>query len=137
MSYTPKYLEHFTMPKGVGELDPNDATRFNRLLFERHIINIEQGQATLMRSESVRRGDREMSLAELGDQFEIRREEAAAAATAVTDGLEGRLTSLLDQADGEAPEGGAEEARSARARALRSAESSLRTQTSTQRQTRL
>ncbi len=25
MSYSPKYLEHFTMPKGVGELDPHDA----------------------------------------------------------------------------------------------------------------
>ena len=120
----------------IHELDPNDATRFNRLLFERHVINIEQGQATLLRSDSIRRGDREMSLAELGAQLERRRSEAASAATEVVDGLEGRLASLLDQADGEALDSGPEEAQSERARALRTAESNLRTQTSTERQTR-
>ncbi len=26
MSYSPKYLEHFTNPQGVGELDPSDAS---------------------------------------------------------------------------------------------------------------
>jgi len=120
----------------IHELDPNDATRFNRLLFERHVINIEQGNAELLRSDGVRRGDRELSLADLGSRIEEQRADADAAAVKTADGLETHLAGLLDIADGSAPPGLASKVQTERARMLRRAQSDLRAEASTARQVR-
>ena len=120
----------------IHELDPNDATRFNRLLFERHVINIEQGPSELVRSEGTRRGDRELSLADLGSRIAERRADAAAASEKLTDGLESHLAGLLDLADGTSPPSQSAEVRASRGRMLRSAESDLRARASSLRQVR-
>ncbi|MFH1689603.1 MAG: LptF/LptG family permease [Candidatus Eisenbacteria bacterium] len=120
----------------IHELDPNDATRFNRLLFERHVINIEQGHAELLRSDAVRRGDRELSLAELGSRIAQGREDTNAARVELADGLETHLAGLLDRADGTYPPARPEEVRADRSRMLRGAESDLRAEASAARQMR-
>jgi lipopolysaccharide export system permease protein len=110
----------------IHELDPDDATRFNRLLFDRHVINIEQGRTELVRSEDVRRGDREMSLRELGEKIDEQRADAEVAREELTAGLEANLTGLLDAADGKGPAASTSELRSERSRVVRAAESDLR-----------
>lgn len=120
----------------IHELDPNDATRFNRLLFERHVINIEQGPSELVRSEGTRRGDRELSLADLASRMAERREDAAAASVKLADGMETYLGGLLDLADGTSPPRRSAEIRASRARMLRGAGSDLRAQASSLRQVR-
>ena len=120
----------------IHELDPNDATRFNRLLFERHVINIEQGRSELVRSDESRRGDRELSLAELRSRIAGRREEAKASRLKFADGLETHLGELLDLADGTSPLLGSATVRASRGQMLRRAESDLRAEASSMRQVR-
>ncbi len=120
----------------IHEVDPDDATRFNRLLFERHVINIEQGSSELVRNDGTRRGDRELSLAELGSRIAVRREDADAATVKVADGLETHLAELLDLADGTSTLPLTADMRASRSRMLRSAESDLRAQASSLRQVR-
>ena len=120
----------------IHEVDPDDATRFNRLLFERHVINIEQGSSELVRSDGTRRGDRELSLAELGSRIAVRRKDATAATVKLADGLETGLRELLDLADGISPLPLRTDIRASRGRMLRSAESDLRAQASSVRQVR-
>ena len=120
----------------IHEVDPDDATRFNRLLFERHVINIEQGSSELVRSDGTRRGDRELSLADLGSRIAVRREDATAATVKLADGLESHLGELLDLADGTSQLPVTTNIRASRSRMLRSAESDLRAQSSSLRQVR-
>jgi len=120
----------------IHEVDPDDATRFNRLLFERHVINIEQGSSELVRSDGTRRGDRELSLADLGSRIAVRREDATAATVKLADGLESHLGELLDLADGTSQLPVTTNIRASRGRMLRSAESDLRAQASSLRQVR-
>ncbi len=120
----------------IHELDPNDATRFNRLLFERHVINIEQGRSELVRSGESRRGDRELSLAELRSRIAEQRKEGEASRLKFADGLEAHLAGFLDLADGTSPPLGSAAVRASRGRMLRSAESDLRAEASSMRQVR-
>jgi len=60
----------------IHELDPEDPTRYNRLLFEKHTINVEQGTTELVRTGQVKRGDREMTISQLAEQVEEHREDA-------------------------------------------------------------
>ena len=60
----------------IHELDPEDRTRYNRLVFDRHAINVSQTGGELDRSSSARRGDRELSLSELQAGMERYRSEA-------------------------------------------------------------
>lgn len=60
----------------IHELDPDDPTRYRRLLFERHVINVDQGTADLVRTDRVKRGDREMSLSDLSKEMAVHRQEA-------------------------------------------------------------
>jgi lipopolysaccharide export system permease protein len=62
----------------IHELDPEDRTRYNRLVFDRHAINVVQTGRALSRSESTRRGDRELSLDELRHRIARNRNEADA-----------------------------------------------------------
>ncbi|MBN2565063.1 MAG: LptF/LptG family permease [Candidatus Eisenbacteria bacterium] len=84
----------------VQEVDPDDPTRFNRLLFDRHVINLEQQQSELSRTAGVRRGDRELSLAELKRRVDERRVEAAEASRKLEGALEARAA-VRDTAGGE------------------------------------
>ncbi len=61
----------------ILEPDADDLTKFNRLLFDKHVINIEQGGSSLIRSERSRRGDRELSVSELASRRDVNRVEAA------------------------------------------------------------
>jgi len=70
----------------IHELDPDDPTRYNRLLFERHTINIGQGTTELVRTGRAKRGDREMTVAQLRSEIEQHRLEAREA--------EGRISEL-------------------------------------------
>ncbi|MFH1502898.1 MAG: LptF/LptG family permease [Candidatus Eisenbacteria bacterium] len=61
----------------IHELDPDDPTRYSRLLFEKHTINVEQGTTELVRTDRAKRGDREMSVSELREQIVANRADAA------------------------------------------------------------
>jgi lipopolysaccharide export system permease protein len=110
----------------IHELDPDDPTRFNRLLFDRHVINIDQGRTELVRSEDVRRGDREMSMAELREKIGEQRADAEIARQELTQGLETRLAAVLDAAEGTGSPEAPRELKAERSQALREAESDLR-----------
>jgi lipopolysaccharide export system permease protein len=120
----------------IHELDPDDATRFNRLLFERHVINIEQGRSELQRSDGVRKGDRELSIAELASRIGDMKEESVAAREKLADGLSTHLAGLLDRAEGTGPPAGTDQVLEDRARMLRAAQSDMRGVASNARQMR-
>ncbi len=83
----------------IHELDPDDPTRYSRLLFERHTINVDQGTAELVRSERAKRGDREMTLAELKQQMASEFAEAEASQARI-DGLMAALRDEDAETDG-------------------------------------
>ena len=110
----------------IHELDTDDPTRFNRLLFDRHVINVEQGGAQLERTDRARRGDRELSLAELAGRMEEREAENEAVRRRLTAALAASSALVLDLSDGTAGSMSAAEIGAARDRAVRSAESEMR-----------
>lgn len=63
----------------IHETDLDDPTRFNRLLFDRHVINIEQTGGELVRSDRTKRGDRELTLRQIREQMELYNSESLAA----------------------------------------------------------
>jgi lipopolysaccharide export system permease protein len=73
----------------IHELDPEDRTRYNRLVFDRHAINVVESAGTLTRSESSRRGDRELSLGELRERIRENRTDMGTALERLA-GLVGR-----------------------------------------------
>lgn len=106
----------------IQEIDPDDATRFNRLLFDRHMINLKQERTGLDRTEGVRRGDRELSMAELGLRMEDRMVEVDEHRAELAE-ARASLSALADTAAaGEA----SVEARAERARLERSVDSEAR-----------
>jgi lipopolysaccharide export system permease protein len=110
----------------IHELDAEDPTRFNRLLFDRHAINIEQGAAELVRSGETKRGERELSIRELELEMADRAEERAVTRRELIDRLDGDLTAVLSMADGTDPLDSPAGLQSRRASTLRAAESSVR-----------
>ena len=120
----------------IHELDPDDPTRFNRLLFERHVLNVESGGEFVRSEDSARRGDRELSLQELAAGVAEHRAEADSSGAKLGETLETRLASVLDPAYADVPPPPAAELRADRARALRTAEAELRARESRLRQAR-
>ncbi len=110
----------------IHEIDPEDPTRFSRLLFDRHVINIQQDAAAFVRSEEARRGDRELSMGELKTRMDERDVVIEESIGKLASGLDDQLTGLLDIADGTAELPAATAFRSARSRALRDADSEAR-----------
>jgi lipopolysaccharide export system permease protein len=82
----------------IHELDPDDPTRYRRLLFERHVINVDQGTAEFVRTDRVKRGDREMSLEELGEEIAQHRADAGGARRRVAELLGTQLDGVLEAA---------------------------------------
>ena len=82
----------------IHELDPDDPTRYRRLLFERHVINVDQGTADLVRTERVKRGDREMSLNDLNEEMAQHRADAEGARGKIAALLGDQLARVLDAA---------------------------------------
>jgi lipopolysaccharide export system permease protein len=111
----------------IQELDPEDPTRFNRLLFDRHVINVARGPADLVRTERTRRGERELSAAELRADMSEQAEERTQARGRIREALDEDLSRVLDAAYG----GGVAEApptvRSARESTRRTVQGELRT----------
>ncbi len=109
----------------IHELDPDDPTRYSRLLFERHTINVEQGTAELVRTDRAKRGDRELSLSELRDRIDALRIDAEVAT--------GRVAELLETLPEESSEPGVLRER---ARIMKRVESETRTTSSALRKAR-
>lgn len=111
----------------VQELDPEDPTRFNRLLFDRHVINVAHGASDLVRTERTKRGERELSANELKAKMSEQAAERNQARGRIREVLDGDLSRVLDAAYG----GGASEpppaAGSARESSRRAIEGELRT----------
>ncbi len=107
----------------IHELDPEDATRYNRLLFDRHVINLARGDSELVRRDRVRRGDRELSTGELKErmvEYETDRREAE---EKLAGALGDQLGAVLDMADRTTERAAPAAIRSARRSSIRSAES--------------
>ncbi len=85
----------------ILEPDADDLTRFNRLLFDRHVINIEQGGSSLIRSERSRRGDRELSVNELASRRDVNRAETTTRTDTVRSLLLSHTEDLLSMSRGE------------------------------------
>jgi lipopolysaccharide export system permease protein len=120
----------------IQELDPEDPTRFNRLLFDRHVINVARGAADLVRTERTRRGERELSAGELQAKMVEQEGERNTARARIGEVLDRDLSLVLDAAYG----GGAAETqtdlRSARESARRTIQGELRTITDLSNRTR-
>ncbi len=91
----------------IHEIDPEDPTRYNRLLFDRHVINIDAGIGNFVRGEGARRGDREMSMEELRGEIAEQTVKIDGSREKQKAAVDGYLAGLLDLADGtgELPEG--------------------------------
>jgi lipopolysaccharide export system permease protein len=83
----------------IHNIDREDPTRYNRLVFERHIINVQGGSAELIRAEDTKRGDRELSLAEIKTRIAADDADLVSARRRVASALDRRLATLLDEAD--------------------------------------
>ena len=120
----------------IQELDPEDPTRFNRLLFDRHVINVVRGDADLVRTERKSRGERELSARELKAKIAEQAAQRSDARGRIRDALDEDLSRILDAAYG----GGATEPppalRSARESTARTIKGELRTVTDLRNRTR-
>lgn len=84
----------------IHESEPDDPTKYHRLSFDRHVINISQRGGSLVRTERGRRGDRELSVSQLKGRLEEARSEITGAKSSVAAALESQLESVLDMAEG-------------------------------------
>lgn len=82
----------------IQELDPEDPTRFNRLVFDRHVINVARGAADLVRTERSKRGERELSVDELQAEMVEQEGERDAARARIGEALDRDLSLVLDAA---------------------------------------
>lgn len=110
----------------IQELDPEDPTRFNRLLFDRHVLNVERGSADLVRTERTKRGERELPAEELRAKMSQQIRERGEAGERIRDVLAQDLSRTLDAASGEGAPASSPPVGDARAEALRSVEADLR-----------
>jgi lipopolysaccharide export system permease protein len=111
----------------IQELDPEDPTRFNRLLFDRHVINVARGPADLLRTERTKRGERELSAGELKAKIREQADERSDARARIRDALDDDLSRLLDAAYEEGVAAPPSDARSAREASRRTIQGNLRT----------
>ncbi len=110
----------------IHNIDREDPTRYNRLVFERHSIHVESGSAELIRAEDTKRGDRELSLAEIRTRIAAHDADLAGARRRAASALDKHLTSLLDAADGDRPAGSPAAIERDRTQAMHAAEVALR-----------
>ena len=120
----------------IHEMDSEDPTRYNRLLFDRHVINLEHDPDELIRSERAKRGDRELSVAELSQQIAGHRTEINTSEDKIGGLLHAHLAGLLDMADGTAALASHAELKDARTDAIRKAEAETRSIASAERRVR-
>jgi lipopolysaccharide export system permease protein len=111
----------------IQELDPEDPTRFNRLLFDKHVINMERGTADLVRTERTKRGERELPSGELKAEVVRQTAERKEARARIRATLEEELTRVLDAAYGQDVLEGPASVRGARESALRAVRGDMRT----------
>jgi lipopolysaccharide export system permease protein len=110
----------------ILEADADDPTKFHRLLFDKHVINIAQGGSSLIRSERSRRGDRELSVAELASRRDANRAEAATGIDDLRSLLSSHTDDLLAMSRGEIEFQSNRELRDARSELMRKAQGELR-----------
>ncbi len=103
----------------IHEVDPADLTKYNRMLFDSHVINVDQGGTSLVRSERSKRGDRELSMQELAEQRDAYRSEGREAAESLRTMLDGMVSERLERLDARPAEFSARELRERHADRLR------------------
>ncbi len=111
----------------IHEVDPADLTKYNRMLFDSHVINVEQGGTSLVRSDRSKRGDRELTLPELAERRDSHLAEGAEAVGALEKILRAAVTVRVAALNGEQPTEGARELREGRAEQIRRAAGERRT----------
>jgi lipopolysaccharide export system permease protein len=84
----------------IHEIDQEDPTKYNRLVFDRHTINLDEGSETLIRTEDGERGDRELSAAALLAEISKQDSERAATRKDLAELLSAAFTRTLDRASG-------------------------------------
>jgi lipopolysaccharide export system permease protein len=120
----------------IQELDPEDPTRFNRLLFDRHVINVARGAADLVRTERTRRGERELSADDLRAKMVEQAEERNEARARIRDALDRELVGVLEAAYGGGVPESPPSVRGARESTMRTVQGELRTITDLSNRTR-
>ncbi len=110
----------------ILEADADDLTKFSRLLFDKHVINIEQGGSSLVRSERSKRGDRELSVTELASRRDANLAEAATRTNALRSLLSSHTDHLLAMSSGETELESARDLREARSELMRKTQGGLR-----------
>ena len=103
----------------IHEADPADLTKYSRLLFDRHVMNVEQGGTSLVRSDRSKRGDRELSMRELAERRDAHVADGAEARSNLTGLLAHTVEKRLAAVDGTADVLPARALREARAEQLR------------------
>jgi len=111
----------------IHEVDPADLTKYNRMLFDSHVINVEQGGTSLVRSDRSKRGDRELTLVELAERRDGHLAEGTEALRQLEDMLTTTVADRVAILDGAVPDLGRKELREQRAERLRRSAGARRT----------
>ncbi len=120
----------------IHEVDPADLTKYNRMLFDSHVINVEQGGTSLVRSDRSKRGDRELTLSELAERRDSHLTERAEALGTLEKMLGTAVAARLAALDGNLPAESVREIRENRAEQLRRTAGERRTVTGSSRNAR-
>jgi len=120
----------------IHETDPEDPTKYNRLLFDRHVINVADAASELVRTNRAKRGDRELSVAELRDRYASHLEESSRAELRLADLLAERVDLTLGMMEGTRSLKPSRMLRDERAAALRRTDAELRTVAASARKAR-
>jgi len=120
----------------IHEVDPADLTKYNRMLFDSHVINVEQGGTSLVRSDRSKRGDRELTLPELAERRDSHLAEGGEALEGLEQIVRETVTARIAALDGAGPAAGTRRVREDRAEQLRRAAGERRTVTGSARNAR-
>jgi lipopolysaccharide export system permease protein len=87
----------------IHQIDQEDPTKYMKLLFDRHTINLVEGSETLVRTDDTQRGDRELSAADLRARIAEQEMERTVVRAELAALLSGALGRTLDRASGAQP----------------------------------
>jgi lipopolysaccharide export system permease protein len=109
----------------IHNADRDDPTRYNRMVFDRHVIHLSGAGSQFVRVEDTRRGDRELSLAELRERIRANEADVDASYRRVAAAI-AREMALLAGPDGSGAASSSAQADRERGQAGRSVDAALR-----------
>jgi len=110
----------------IHNTDRDDPTRYNRMVFDRHVIHVSGAGSQFVRVEDTKRGDRELSLAELRERIRASDADVEASYRRVAVSLAKQMTLMADGGGAGGAAGPSVQADRERGQAERSVDAALR-----------